>query len=87
MTDVTAIELTKDTGRDKEEARRETTHVISGRHMATHLAPAPVEQALRRPGISKRQVYGIQDLPREIAESIQKSKMSAAHNHLNELMK
>jgi len=34
----------------------------------------------------KRGVYRLNELPKEIAEAVQTSKMDASHNHLNALL-
>ncbi len=43
------------------------------------------EQLPRLPAVERR-VYQTEDLPAEIAEAIQKSKMNPAHNYLNGLL-
>jgi hypothetical protein len=43
-------------------------------------------EELQRLRAFERRVYRINDLPTEIADAIEGSKMSPAHDHLNELL-
>ena len=86
MTSVTATEFAKGFGRYKEEAQREPIAITSYGRVSGYFVSAREFAELQRLRAFERRVHRVKDLPAEIAEAIQRSKMSAAHDHLNKLL-
>jgi PHD/YefM family antitoxin component YafN of YafNO toxin-antitoxin module len=86
MTSVTATEFAKGFGRYKEEAQREPIAITSYGRVSGYFVSAREFAELQRLRAFERRVQRVKDLPVEIAEAIQRSKMSAAHDHLNKLL-
>jgi PHD/YefM family antitoxin component YafN of YafNO toxin-antitoxin module len=86
MTEVTATEFAKAFGRYKEEAQREPVAITSYGRVSGYFVSAREYEELRRLRAFERRVYRIKDLPTEIAEAIQGSRMNPAHDHLDALM-
>lgn len=86
MTAVTATEFAKAFGRYKEEAQREPIAITSYGRVSGYFVSAREFEELRRLRAFERRVYGIKDLPEEIAETIKGAKMNPAHDHLNALL-
>ncbi len=86
MASVTATEFAKGFGRYKEEAQREPIAITSYGRVSGYFVSAREFAELQRLRAFERRVHRVKDLPREIAEAIQRSKMNAAHDHLNELL-
>jgi PHD/YefM family antitoxin component YafN of YafNO toxin-antitoxin module len=86
MTAVTATEFAKAFGRYKEEAQREPVAITSYGRVSGYFVSAREYEELQRLRAFERRVHRIKDLPAEIAEAIQSSKMNPAHDHLNALL-
>lgn len=86
MTTVTATEFAKAFGRYKEEAQREPVAITSYGRVSGYFVSAREFEELQRLRAFERRVYGIKDLPVEIAEAIHGTKMNPAHDHLNALL-
>jgi len=86
MTSVTATEFAKGFGRYKEEAQREPIAITSYGRVSGYFVSAREFAELQRLRAFERRVHRVKDLPAEIAEAIQRSKMTAAHDHLNKLL-
>jgi prevent-host-death family protein len=86
MSAVTATEFAKAFGRYKEEAQREPVAITSHGRVSGYFISAREFEELQRLRAFERRVHRINDLPVEIADAIEGSKMSPAHDHLNELL-
>jgi PHD/YefM family antitoxin component YafN of YafNO toxin-antitoxin module len=86
MTAVTATEFAKAFGRYKEEAQREPVAITSYGRVSGYFVSAREFDELRRLRAFERRVHGIKDMPSEIAEAIEASRMKSDHDHLNELL-
>jgi PHD/YefM family antitoxin component YafN of YafNO toxin-antitoxin module len=86
MTSVTATEFAKGFGRYKEEAQHEPIAITSYGRVSGYFVSAREFAELQRLRAFERRVHRVKDLPAEIAEAIQRSKMSAAHDHLDKLL-
>ena len=86
MTAVTATEFAKAFGRYKEEAQREPIAITSHGRVSGYFISAREFEELQRLRALERRVHRINDLPAEIADAIEGSKMSPAHDHLNKLL-
>ncbi|MBS0397095.1 MAG: type II toxin-antitoxin system Phd/YefM family antitoxin [Proteobacteria bacterium] len=86
MTAVTATEFAKAFGRYKEEAQREPVAITSYGRVSGYFVSAREYEELQRLRAFERRVHRIKDLPVDIAEAIQNSKMNPAHDHLNALL-
>ena len=86
MAAVTATEFAKAFGRYKEEAQREPVAITSYGRVSGYFVSAREYEELQRLRAFERRVHRIKDLPAEIAEAIQGSKMNPAHDHLNSLL-
>ncbi len=86
MTAVTATEFAKGFGRYKEEAQREPVAITSYGRVSGYFVSAREFEELQRLRAFERRVHRIKDMPAEIVEAIQSSKMSPAHDHLNALL-
>jgi PHD/YefM family antitoxin component YafN of YafNO toxin-antitoxin module len=86
MTAVTATEFAKAFGRYKEEAQREPVAITSYGRVSGYFVSAREYEELQRLRAFERRVHRIKDLPADIAEAIQSSKMNPAHDHLNALL-
>jgi len=86
MTAVTATEFAKGFGRYKEEAQREPTAITSYGRVSGYFISAREFEELQRLRAFERRIHRISDLPAEIADAIEGSKMDPAHDHLNELL-
>ena len=86
MPAVTATEFAKAFGRYKEEAQREPIAITSHGRISGYFVSAHEFDELQRLRALERRVYGIEELPQEVAEAIEKSKMSPSHSHLDALL-
>jgi hypothetical protein len=86
MTAVTATEFAKDFGRYKEEAQRAPVAITSYGRVSGCFVSAREYEELRRLRAFERRVHRIKELPKEITEAIQGSKMNPADDHLDALL-
>ena len=86
MSAVTATEFAKSFGRYKEEAQREPIAITSHGRVSGYFISAREFEELQRLRAFGRRVHRINDLPAEIADASEGSRMSPAHDHLNELL-
>ena len=86
MTAVTATEFAKGFGRYKEEAQRKPIAITSYGRVSGYFISAREFEELQRLRAFERRAYRINDLPAEIADAIEGSKMNPAHDHLNKLL-
>ena len=86
MSAVTATEFAKAFGRYKEEAQREPIAITSHGRVSGYFISAREFEELQRLRAFERRVHRINDLPSEIADAIEGSKMNPAHDHLNKLL-
>ena len=86
MSAVTATEFAKAFGRYKEEAQRGPIAITSHGRVSGYFISAHEFEELQRLRAFERRAYRINDLPAEIADAIEGSKMNPAHDHLNELL-
>ena len=86
MSAVTATEFAKAFGRYKEEAQREPIAITSHGRVSGYFISAREFEELQRLRAFERRVHRINDLPAEIADAIEGSKMSPVHDHLNKLL-
>lgn len=85
MTTATAKESVKTCWRDKEE-QREPVAITTCGWASEYLASALECEVLRQSRTFQRRVYRIKDLPADIAQAIQTSKMNLTWDHLNALL-
>ncbi len=86
MRAVTATEFAKAFGRYKEEAQREPIAITSHGRVSGYFISAREFEELQRLRAFERRVHRINDLPAEIADAIEGSKISPAHDHHNKLL-
>lgn len=86
MAAVSATEFAKSFGRYKEEAQREPVAITSYGRISGYFVSAHEYEELRRLREFERRVYQLKDLPKEVVEAIEASKMDSAHDHLNALL-
>ena len=86
MTAVTATEFAKGFGRYKEEAQHKPIAITSYGRVSGYFISAREFEELQRLRAFERRAYRIGDLPTEIADAIERSKMAPAHDHLNKLL-
>jgi PHD/YefM family antitoxin component YafN of YafNO toxin-antitoxin module len=86
MTAVTATEFAKNFGLHKEQAQRGPIAITSYGRISGYFVSEHEFNELQRLRKFERRVYRLKNLPAEISEAIKASKMSSAHDHLNELM-
>ena len=86
MTAVTATEFAKSFGRYKEEAQREPVAITSYGRVSGYFVSAREFDELQRLRAFERRVHRIKEIPAEIAEAIEASRMNPAHEHLNALL-
>ena len=86
MTAVTATEFAKGFGRYKEEAQHKPIAITSYGRVSGYFISAREFEELQRLRAFERRAYRIADLPAEIADVIEGSKMNPAHDHLNKLL-
>ena len=86
MTAVTATEFAKGFGRYKEEAQREPIAITSYGRVSGYFISAHEFEDLQRLRALERRVYTVEELPLEVAEAIEKSKMDPSHRHLDALL-
>ena len=86
MTAVTATEFAKGFGRYKEEAQHKPIAITSYGRVSGYFISAREFEELQRLRAFERRAYRIADLPAEIADAIEGSKMNPAHDHLNKLL-
>jgi PHD/YefM family antitoxin component YafN of YafNO toxin-antitoxin module len=86
MAAVSATEFAKSFGRYKEEAQREPVAITSYGRISGYFVSAHEYEELRRLREFERRVYQLKDLPKEVVDAIEASKMDSAHNHLNALL-
>jgi PHD/YefM family antitoxin component YafN of YafNO toxin-antitoxin module len=83
---VPASEFAKNFGRYKEAAQREPVAITSHGRISGYFVSEHEYQELQRLRKFERRVYRIKELPAEIAEAIEASKMDPKHDHLNALL-
>ena len=86
MSAVTATEFAKAFGRYKEEAQREPIAITSHGRVSGYFISAREFEELQRLRAFERRVHLTNDLPAEIADAIESSKMSPAHGYLDKLL-
>ena len=86
MTSVTATEFAKGFGRYKEEAQHKPIAITSYGRVSGYFISAREFEELQRLRAFERRAYRINDLPAEVADAIEGSKMNPAHDHLNKLL-
>lgn len=86
MPAVTATEFAKAFGRYKEEAQRAPIAITSHGRISGYFVSAHEFHELQRLRALERRVYGVEELPQEVAEAIEKSKMNPSHGHLDALL-
>lgn len=86
MTAVTATEFAKGFGRYKEEAQQKPIAITSYGRVSGYFISAREFEELQRLRAFERRAYRINDLPAEIVDAIEGSKMNPAHDHLNKLL-
>jgi PHD/YefM family antitoxin component YafN of YafNO toxin-antitoxin module len=86
MTAVTATEFAKGFGRYKEEAQHKPIAITSYGRVSGYFISAREFEELQRLRAFERRAYRINDMPAEIADAIEGSKMNPAHDHLNKLL-
>ena len=86
MTAVTATEFAKGFGRYKEEAQHKPIAITSYGRVSGYFISAREFDELQRLRAFERRAYRIDELPEEIANAIEGSKMNPVHDHLNELL-
>lgn len=86
MAAITATEFAKSFGRYKEEAQREPVAITSYGRISGYFVSAHEYEELRRLREFERRVYQLRDLPKEVVDAIEASKMDSSHDHLNALL-
>jgi PHD/YefM family antitoxin component YafN of YafNO toxin-antitoxin module len=86
MTAVTATEFAKAFGRYKEEAQREPVAITSYGRVSGYFVSAREFDELQRLRAFERRVHRIREMPTELAEAIEATRMNPAHEHLNALL-
>jgi PHD/YefM family antitoxin component YafN of YafNO toxin-antitoxin module len=86
MTAITATEFAKSFGRYKEEAQREPIAITSYGRISGYFVSAREYAELQRLRTLERRAYRLDDLPADVADAIEASKMDPAHDRLNELL-
>jgi PHD/YefM family antitoxin component YafN of YafNO toxin-antitoxin module len=86
MAAISATEFAKSFGRYKEEAQREPVAITSYGRISGYFVSAHEYEELRRLREFERRVYQLKDLPKEVVDAIEASKMDSAHDHLNALL-
>jgi PHD/YefM family antitoxin component YafN of YafNO toxin-antitoxin module len=86
MAAITATEFAKSFGRYKEEAQREPVAITSYGRISGYFVSAHEYEELRRLREFERRVYQLKDLPKEVVDAIEASKMDSSHDHLNALL-
>ena len=87
MVAITATEFAKNFGRYKEAAQREPIAITSYGRTSGYFVSAQEYAELQRLRALERRAYRLSELPAEIADAIEASKMNPAHDHLNALLK
>lgn len=87
MVAITATEFAKNFGRYKEAAQREPIAITSYGRTSGYFVSAQEYAELQRLRALERRAYRISELPAEIADAIEGSKMNPGHNPLNDLLK
>jgi PHD/YefM family antitoxin component YafN of YafNO toxin-antitoxin module len=87
MVAITATEFAKNFGRYKEAAQREPIAITSYGRTSGYFVSAQEYAELQRLRALERRAYRLSELPAEIADAIEASKMNPAHDHLNDLLK
>ena len=70
----------------KEEAQREPVAITSYGRISGYFVSAHEYEELRRLREFERRVYQLKDLPKEVVDALEGSKMDSAHDHLNALL-
>lgn len=86
MIAVSATDFAKEFGRYKEEAQRQPIAITTHGRVSGYFVSAGEYAELQRLRALERRAYRLNELPREIIESIAAAKMSSGHDHLNSLM-
>lgn len=86
MTAVSATDFAKEFGRYKEEAQRQPIAITTHGRVSGYFISAREYAELQRLRVLERHAYRLNELPREIIESIANAKMNSDHDHLNSLM-
>jgi PHD/YefM family antitoxin component YafN of YafNO toxin-antitoxin module len=87
MVAITATEFAKNFGRYKEAAQREPIAITSYGRTSGYFVSAQEYAELQRLRALERRAYRLSELPAEVADAIEVSKMNPAHDHLNDLLK
>jgi prevent-host-death family protein len=87
MVAITATEFAKNFGRYKEAAQREPIAITSYGRTSGYFVSAQEYAELQRLRALERRAYRINELPADIADAIEASRMNPAHEHLNDLLK
>lgn len=83
---VPATEFAKNFGRYKEEAQREPVAITSHGRICGYFVSEREYKELQRLRKFERRVYQIKELPPEIADAIEASRMDPKHDHFNALL-
>lgn len=86
MAAISATEFAKSFARYKEEAQREPVAITSYGRISGYFVSAHEYEELRRLREFERRVYQLKDLPKEVVDAIEASKMDSSHDHLNALL-
>jgi PHD/YefM family antitoxin component YafN of YafNO toxin-antitoxin module len=86
MIAVSATDFAKEFGRYKEEAQRQPIAITTHGRISGYFVSAREYAELQRLRTLERHAYRLNELPREIIESIATAKMNPDHDHLNSLM-
>jgi len=86
MIKVTATEFAKNFGRYKEHAQREPVAITSHGRTSGFFIAADEYEELQRLRAFERRAAHVADLPRELADAIESSRMDSRHEHLNTLL-
>lgn len=86
MAAVSATEFAKCFGRYEKEAQHEPVAITSYGRISGYFVSAHEYEELRRLREFERRVYQLKDLPKEVVDAIEASKMDSAHDHLNALL-
>lgn len=86
MVSTTATKFAKSFGRYKEEAQREPVAITSHGRISGYFVSAHEYAELQRLRALERRVYRLSELPADIADEIEGTHMSPAHDHLNDLL-
>ena len=86
MVAITATEFAKNFGRYKEAGQREPIAITSYGRTSGYFVSAQEYSELQRLRALERRAYRSGELPTEVADAIEASKMNPVHDHLNDLL-